>query len=132
MIGLAFKPLSRALLPMKFVPCSNQPLGAAASRSRAKIFPSPILPVCAALEIASTTWSVIFAVTAISNFILVTKLTVYYAPPISFSMIRFGAEPFDFNYYNASDANPRYRFLNFLELKGFDCCNNQFHKCSFR
>ena len=51
---------------------------------------------------------------------------------ISFSVTRFGAEPSDFGYHNAADANPRYRFLNFLELKGFDCCNNQFHKCSFR
>jgi hypothetical protein len=35
-----------------------------------------------------------------------------------------GAEAFDFTYHHAADANLRYRFPNFLELEGFDRCNN--------
>jgi hypothetical protein len=52
------------------------------------------------------------------------KINCIFRPSISFSVTGLGAEAFDFTYHHAADANLRYRFPNFLELEGFDRCNN--------
>jgi hypothetical protein len=92
-----------------------------------KILPSPILPVRAALTMASMAPSTRRIGNDDLDLHLGQEINHVLGPTIEFGVALLAAESLDLGHGQAGDANLRQRFTHFVELEWFDDRFNFFH-----
>lgn len=97
------------------------------STSRTKILPSPILPVRAALMMASTTESTTLSSTTTSIFYLGQKVDHIFSAAIQFGMALLTTETLHLSDGQTGDANFGQRFTYFVQFERFDNGCDLFH-----
>ena len=99
----------------------------ARSMSMTKILPSPILPVCADLVIASITWSVRSAGHDDLDLHLRQEVHVVFGTTVDFGLALLPAEPLHLRDGEALHAEWRQCLAHVVELEGLDDGHDQLH-----